>query len=102
MTSTDEIRKGLPRRVKKPFRLVINSVRYATGNFREKPDFVIIGAAKCGTTSLYEYLSRHPNVFPSEKKEIYYFNDNYSKGMRWYKSHSVKDSSVTKDDTHTL
>ncbi len=37
------------------------------------PTFLIIGAAKSGTTSLYEYLSLHPEVFMSEIKEPKYF-----------------------------
>ena len=41
------------------------------------PDFFIIGAPKCGTTSLYEYLRPHPRIFMSWPKEPnYYFSDN--------------------------
>lgn len=36
---------------------------------------VIIGAAKCGTTSLFRYLSQHPAVCPSVPKEPSYFTD---------------------------
>jgi len=39
-----------------------------------KPDFFIIGAPKCGTTSLASWLSRHPNIFMSPMKEPNYFN----------------------------
>ena len=38
-----------------------------------RPDLFIIGAAKCGTTSLYEYLKDHPDVFMSPAKEPRYF-----------------------------
>jgi len=38
-----------------------------------KPDFFIVGAPKCGTTSLYAWLSTHPEVFLSPVKEPYYF-----------------------------
>lgn len=37
------------------------------------PDFFIVGAPKCGTTALYEYLRQHPDVFLPETKEIPYF-----------------------------
>jgi len=37
------------------------------------PDFMIVGAAKCGTTSLIKYLEENPQVFVSEKKEPKYF-----------------------------
>ena len=37
------------------------------------PNFLIIGAPRCGTTSLYEYLQQHPDVFMSEVKEPHFF-----------------------------
>ena len=37
------------------------------------PNFVIIGAAKAGTTALYWYLDEHPQVFMSPVKETNYF-----------------------------
>lgn len=41
-----------------------------------KPDFFIVGAAKCGTTALYEYLSQHPDIFmPAEKEPAYFCAD---------------------------
>ena len=36
------------------------------------PNFLLIGAAKAGTTSLYEYLKQHPQVFMSSLKEPNY------------------------------
>lgn len=51
------------------------------------PDFVIIGAQKCGTTFLYNLLARHPHVEPATKKEIHYFDHRSGKGPRWYRSH---------------
>ncbi|MCS3904367.1 hypothetical protein J2T55_002403 [Methylohalomonas lacus] len=41
----------------------------------KKPNFFILGAPKCGTTSLAYWLSKHPNVFISPHKEPHYFND---------------------------
>jgi hypothetical protein len=37
------------------------------------PDVVIVGAPKCGTTSLYTYLSEHPGIFASPLKEPNFF-----------------------------
>jgi hypothetical protein len=54
------------------------------------PNFVIIGAQKCGTTFLYRrLLSQHPHVEPARKKEIHYFDlwKHYSRGGDWYRSH---------------
>ncbi|WP_417268644.1 sulfotransferase family protein [Celeribacter baekdonensis] len=38
------------------------------------PSFICVGGAKCGTTSLYEYLRSHPEVFLTEQKELHYFS----------------------------
>ncbi len=38
-----------------------------------KPNFFIVGAPKCGTTALYEYLRPHPNIFMPEIKEPHFF-----------------------------
>jgi hypothetical protein len=38
-----------------------------------KPDFFIVGAAKCGTTAMNDYLGQHPRVFVPEAKEIHFF-----------------------------
>lgn len=43
-----------------------------------KPDFFIIGAPKCGTTSLVAWLSEHPDTFISDPKEPRYFNTDWS------------------------
>ncbi len=40
-----------------------------------KPSFFVVGAPKCGTTSLYEYLKQHPRVFLPERKDLAYFID---------------------------
>lgn len=39
------------------------------------PNFIIVGAPKAGTTSLYHYLSEHPEVFMSDPKEVNYFSN---------------------------
>jgi hypothetical protein len=38
------------------------------------PNFVIVGAAKCGTTSLFEYLAQHPQIYLPTRKELHYFS----------------------------
>lgn len=37
------------------------------------PNFIIIGAARCGTSSLYEYMQQHPQIYFSPNKEPMYF-----------------------------
>jgi hypothetical protein len=57
------------------------------GQGRMLPSFIIIGAAKCGTTSLYHWLVQHPSVAPAATKEVHYFDYNYFRGLDWYRSH---------------
>ena len=57
-----------------------------TGPIHLLPNYLIIGAAKSGTSSLYEYLIQHPNVQPASGKEIYFFDMNYNKGINWYRT----------------
>jgi hypothetical protein len=68
--------------------------RQASWHRRALPDFIIIGAQKAGTTSLYKYLIQHPQIMPSMIKEVHYFDggldpevDNFKKGRPWYSSH---------------
>jgi hypothetical protein len=65
----------------------LNVFRLATGGIRLLPDFIIIGAQKCGTTSLYHYLSAHPAVAPAARKEVHYFDWAFKQGTRWYRAH---------------
>lgn len=57
-----------------------------TGPLHSLPSFYIIGAAKCGTTSLYQYLIRHPSVNPGIGKELHYFEELYYRGENWYRT----------------
>ncbi|MDY7002794.1 MAG: sulfotransferase [Cyanobacteriota bacterium] len=48
---------------------------------------MIIGQVKCGTSSLYSYLTQHPQILPAIKKEIHFWNNNFNKGINWYLAH---------------
>ena len=61
-----------------------NKFRLITSPLRGLPDFVIIGARKSGTTSLYDFLIRNPAIAPALKKELNYFVLRYSFGKLWY------------------
>ncbi len=52
------------------------------------PNLFIIGAAKSGTTSLFEILAQHPGVFAAAKKEIRFFSndDRFANGIEWYQA----------------
>ena len=57
------------------------------GHYGARPDFLIVGAQRGGTTSLYHYLSAHPQISASVIKEIHYFDLYYGCGENWYKAH---------------
>ena len=51
------------------------------------PNFLCIGAPKSGTTSLYDVLKQHKDVFLPSFKEPHFFdfNESWNKGVKWYK-----------------
>ncbi|MBE0434970.1 MAG: sulfotransferase domain-containing protein [Methylomicrobium sp.] len=53
------------------------------------PDFIVIGAQKCATSSLHYYLDQHDNMIGSEPKEIHYFDRDrhHGKSLAQYRSH---------------
>ena len=51
------------------------------------PDFIIAGASKSGTSSIYFYLSRHPQILLSHTKEIDFYWQNFAQGIDWYLAH---------------
>ena len=64
----------------------------ATSALRRGPDFIVIGAKRGGTTSLYRYLLEHSSIqplFPGRQhvKGVHYYDSNYERGLRWYRSH---------------
>ena len=49
-----------------------------------RPDFIVIGAQKCGTTTLCRELERHPDVGFFPHKETHFFSFRYKRGLEWY------------------
>jgi hypothetical protein len=60
--------------------------RRATNRFRKLPDFIIIGAQRSGTSTLYEHITRHPDVHGAFRKEVHYFDRHYDRGLSWYRA----------------
>lgn len=85
------IKKYIPHQVRKNvtknIRLIRFQLRYTTARFRSLPHFIIIGAQKSGTSSLFFYLSQHPQILKSFRKEPHFFDRNYQRGMNWYRAH---------------
>lgn len=54
------------------------------------PDYLIIGAQKCGTSSLFRYLGESPHVELPTEKEIHFFDNKFDRGLDWYRAHFPK------------
>jgi hypothetical protein len=49
-----------------------------------RPEALVIGAPKCGTTSLMAYLGAHPQVWTQPRKELHFFDNRWHWGPQWY------------------
>jgi hypothetical protein len=59
-----------------------------TASARMTPSFLIVGAQRCGTTSMYKTLAQHPLVLPAVvHKGAHYFDTGYGHGPAWYRGH---------------
>lgn len=68
--------------------------RFWDSNYSRKPDFLIVGFAKGGTTSLHSYLAAHPQVLPAVAKEIRYRSFSNTRTLDSYLAHfpSIKNN----------
>src|SRR3984957_12508172 len=64
-------------------RLLFEARRLSAGN-RAMPDFILIGAQKSGTSSMFAYLRQHPQIVRPIFKEPYFFDRHYDRGLDWY------------------
>lgn len=56
-------------------------------DLKTAPDFIILGAQKAGTSSLYMYLTQHPHIIPALRKEVEFWSWKYRRGHDWYFAH---------------
>lgn len=72
---------------KRALKLAAQAYTWPTVGLRALPDFLIIGAQRAGTTSLYRYLEQHPAVAPAFlEKGVHYFDTHYDRSLRWYRT----------------
>lgn len=82
------MRQRLPARIRDLGRAGAVTMGRATAGARCEPTFLIVGAQRCGTTSLFRALMTHPNVLrPVMHKGVNYFDLNYERDWRWYLGH---------------
>ena len=76
-------------RIPAPARVLLRNAVWTYGRLtasaRPLPSFLILGAQKAGTTALYAYLRRHPDVTGPTWKEVSFFDRHYARGARWYR-----------------
>jgi hypothetical protein len=80
------------RSVAPPAKRAAHLVSVAAGRLtspaRMLPGFLIAGAQRCGTTSMYRTLSQHPAVVKAVlHKGVHYFDMNYGHSLAWYRAH---------------
>jgi hypothetical protein len=66
-----------------------------------KANYIITGVMKGGTTVLYDFITSHPDVNKSTKKEIHYFSLNYDKGEQWYSDHFIDNGKMNGEASPT-
>ena len=56
------------------------------------PNFMCLGAAKSGTTTLYDILRQHPDIYIPSFKEPHFFDipENFNNGLKWYQKNYYK------------
>jgi hypothetical protein len=78
----------LPSPAVRASRATARTVGRFTSGVRMTPSFLICGAQRCGTTSMYKALIQHPAVLPAAlHKGVHYFDTGYPHGWSWYVGH---------------
>ena len=81
----EKIKFILPESMRRNVRKAYLRFKYKGCDNGVLPDFLVIGQMKCGTSSLYYYLTKHPQVLEAVEKEVNYFNFNYELGTDFYR-----------------
>lgn len=82
------LRAAAPHTVKSVGRMMSVRVGSATAGRRQLPSFILVGAQRAGTTSLFRALLSHPLIFSANyHKGVNYFDVNYARDFSWYQGH---------------
>ncbi|HEY1116916.1 MAG TPA: sulfotransferase domain-containing protein, partial [Acidimicrobiales bacterium] len=89
------VRSAAPRPVKAVGRALSVRMGTATAGRRQLPSFILVGAQRAGTTSLFRALMTHPLIHAANyHKGVNYFDVNYHRGFAWYQGHFPTTASV--------
>lgn len=73
--------------IRRNLRNIYTGFRRVSAKWRVLPDFIILGAQKSGTSSLWYYISQHPGIRMSIRKETHFFDFNYHQDPAWYRAY---------------
>jgi hypothetical protein len=95
-------RSSLPAPLQRAARQVTTRFGQLTAGARMTPSFLIVGAQRCGTTSMYKTLSANPAVLPAVlHKGVHYFDTGYGRGMGWYRGHFPLEATARRVEKRT-
>jgi hypothetical protein len=82
------LRSSVPHPVKVAGRTLSVQLGSVTADLRQLPSFILVGAQRTGTTSLFRALMSHPQIHQANyHKGVNYFDINYDRGFAWYRGH---------------
>ena len=91
------VRTAMPHPVKTVGRVVSVRVGSATAGRRQLPSFILVGAQRAGTTSLFRALLSHPLIHSANfHKGVNYFDVGYHRDLSWYQGHFPSAASLRK------
>lgn len=80
--------RPIPEWIKEPARKGLRTAGRLTHGARMLPDFLIVGAQRCGTTSMFKALRQHPAILRGVlDKGVHYFDLAYDRDFAWYQGH---------------
>jgi hypothetical protein len=85
MKTPAELIPTIPEPARAVLRNAVWTYGRATSAIRPLPGFLILGAQKAGTTALYAYLRRHPEITGPSWKEVSFFDRHWTRGEAWYR-----------------
>jgi sulfotransferase family protein len=84
--ASERVRRAVPSGARRAIRTAAKAVGDVTADQRVLPDFLVIGAQRAGTTTLYHYLVQHPQVLGAvADKEVHHF-DQHDGDLRAYRA----------------
>ena len=95
---SERVRRAVPAGARRAIRSGARVVGGATAGQRVLPDFLVIGAQRAGTTTLYHYLVRHPQVMGAiGDKEVHHFDLRDADGVRAYRAAFPRRATVERE-----